>query len=149
MYFLTDGQTAALAVRRTIVRRGFAPLARIALQQLLAGPNARDRRQGLSTAIPAGTRIRSFLIVQGAHGSTATVDLAGLPPLASVSGVTIARIGTQIARTVIGLSNVAHVRIESNGRPWNFWLMSGSVSTRAWDYQLLVGLWVGNFKALP
>ena len=35
------------------------------------------------------------------------------------------------------------------GRPWNFWLMSGEVSTRPWDYDLLVGLWVGNFKALP
>jgi spore germination protein GerM len=149
LYFLTDGQTAALAVRRTVVRRDFAPLARIALQQLLAGPDARDRRQGLSSAIPTGTKIRSFSIAQGAHGSTATVDLVGLPPLANTNGVTIARIGTQIARTVIGLSDVARVRIESHGRPWNFWLMSGGVSTRAWDYQLLVGLWVGNFKALP
>jgi spore germination protein GerM len=149
LYFLTDGQTAALAVRRTVVRHGSVPLARIALQQLLAGPDVRDRRNGLTSAIPAGTKIRSFSIAQKAHGSTATLDLSGLPPLANVNGVTIARIGTQIARTIIGLSDVARVRIESNGRPWNFWLMSGGVSTRLWDYQLLVGLWVGNFKALP
>ena len=87
--------------------------------------------------------------MQPRKGSTATVDLAGLPSLANVNGTTIARIGTQIARTLIGLSNVARVRIESNGHPWNFWLIHGGISKRAWDYQLLVGLWVGGFKALP
>jgi spore germination protein GerM len=149
VYFLADGQTAPLGVRRTVMRRGSAPLARVALRQLLAGPKAGERREGLTTAVPAGVRIRSFSIVRRAHGSTATADLASLPPLSSVSGVTIARIGTQIARTVIGLSDVTRVRIESNGRPWNFWLMSGGVSSRPWDYQMLVGLWVGDFKALP
>jgi spore germination protein GerM len=149
VYFLADRQSAPLGVRRTVVRRGSAPLARLALEQLLVGPNGRDRHEGLTSAIPAGTNIRSFSIRQRPRGSTATLDLAGLPPLSHVSGVTIARIGTQIARTVIGLSDVSRVRIESNGHPWNFWLMSGGVSNRAWDYQLLVGLWVGNFKALP
>jgi spore germination protein GerM len=149
VYFLADGQTAPLGVRRTVMRRGSTPLARLALQQLLMGPKAGERHQGLTTAVPTGVSIRSFPIAQSPHGSTATVDLAGLPPLSSVSGVTIARIGTQIARTVIGLSGVTRVRIESNGRPWNFWLMSGEVSTRPWDYNLLVGLWVGDFKALP
>jgi hypothetical protein len=149
LYFLVDGQSAPLGVRRTTVRHGSAPLAPLALQMLLAGPNVRERSEGLTSAIPAGVTIRSFSIVQRAHGSAATVDLAGLPPLARVRGVTIARIGTQIARTVIGLSDVVSIRLESNGRPWNFWLMRGGISTRAWDYQLLVGLWVGNFKAVP
>jgi spore germination protein GerM len=149
VYFLADGQTAPLGVRRSVVRPGFVPLARVALEQLLAGPNAVDRREGLRSAVPGGARIRSFTISRWHLGSTATVDLAGLPPLSSVSGVTIARVGTQIARTIIGLSDVKRVRIESNGRPWNFWLMSGGVSTRAWDYQLFSGLWVGSFKALP
>jgi spore germination protein GerM len=116
---------------------------------LLEGPDAGDRRHGLTSAIPPRTKIQSFSIAQGANGSTATVGLAGLPPVPSVGGVTIARIGTQIARTIIGLSDVARVRIESNGRPWNFSLMSGGISTRPWDYQTLVGLWVANFKALP
>jgi spore germination protein GerM len=149
IYFLTDGQSAPLGVRRTVIRHGAAPLARLALQQLLAGPNPRERGEGLTSAIPAGARIRTLSIRQLPRGSTATIDLAGLPPLRSVSGVTIARIGTQIARTVIGLSDVVRVRIEANGHPWNFWLMSGGVSRRVWDYQLLLGLWVGNFKALP
>jgi len=149
VYFLIDGQSAPLGVRRTVIRRGFTPLARLALEQLLAGPNARERAEGLRSAIPAGARIRSFSIVQRPKGSTATVDLAGLPSLANVNGTTIARIGTQIARTLIGLSNVARVRIESKGRPWNFSLIHGGISKRAWDYQLLVRLWVGNFKALP
>jgi spore germination protein GerM len=149
VYFLADGQTAPLGVRRTVIRHGSASLARVALEQLLSGPNAGERRQGLTSAVPTGARVRSFSTVRHTHGATATVDLAGLPPLSSVSGVTIARIGTQIARTLIGLSDLTRVRIESNGRPWNFWLMSGGVSTRPWDYQLLLGLWVGNFKALP
>jgi len=149
VYFLIDGQSAPLGVRLTVVRLGFAPLARLALEQLLAGPSARERAEGLTSAIPAGAKIRSFSIVPGPKGSTATVDLAGLPSLANVNGTTIARIGTQIARTLIGLSDVARVRIESNGRPWNFWLIHGGISKRAWDYQLLVGLWVGGFKALP
>jgi spore germination protein GerM len=149
VYFLTDAQTAPLGERRTVVRSGVAPLARVALQQLLAGPTPAERREGLTSALPAGARIRSFTISQRRHGATATVDLAGLLPPASVGGVTIARIGTQIARTIIGVSDVTRVHIESNGRPWNFWLMSGGISTRAWDYELLVGLWVGDFKALP
>jgi spore germination protein GerM len=149
VYFLTDGQTAPLGVRRTVVRRGFTAAARLALRQLLAGPSARERRDGLTTAIPAGAKIRSFSILQQPKGSSATVDLTGLPSLEKVNGMTIARIGTQIARTIIGLSDVTRVRIESNGRPWNFSLMRGGISMRLWDYSLLVGLWVGNFKALP
>jgi hypothetical protein len=148
-YFLTDGQSAPLGVRRTVVRTGSAPLARAALQQLLAGPTASERRARLTTAIPAGTTIRSFSISRGDNGSTATVDLLGLPSPSHVNGVTIARIGTQIARTVIGLSDISRLRIEASGRGWNFSLMNGGVSRRAWDYQLLVGLWVGNFKAVP
>ena len=103
----------------------------------------------MTTAIPAGTRIRGFSISRRPNGSTATVDLLGLPSPSHVNGVTIARIGTQIARTMIGLSDIARVRIKASGRLWNFSLMSGGVSTRAWDYQLLAGLWVGNFKAVP
>jgi hypothetical protein len=66
-----------------------------------------------------------------------------------VNGTTMAPIGTQIARTIIGLSDIRRVRIESNGRPWNLSLMRGGISTRVWDYPLLVGLGVANFKALP
>ena len=148
LYFLTDGQTAAVAVRRTVVARSTS-LAQIALQELLAGPNARERREGLGSAIPARTKIESFSIARGAAGSTANVTLAGLPPIRTASSLTIARIGTQIARTIIGLSDIARVRIEANGQPWNFLLMSGGISTGPWDYRSLLGLWVGNFKALP
>ncbi len=114
VYLLTDGESAPLGVRRTVWRLRSVPVARAALQELLA-----------------------------ARGSTATIDLAGLPSLSHVSGTTIAQIGTQIARTVIGLSDIRRVRIESSGRTWNFWLMSGGVATRPWDYRLLVGLWSG------
>ncbi len=59
VYFLTDGQSAPLGVRRTVVRRGFTPLARLAVQQLLAWPSARERSEGLTSAIPADAKIRS------------------------------------------------------------------------------------------
>lgn len=149
VYFLTDGESAPLGVRRTVWRLRSVPVARAALQELLAGPSGRDRREGLTSAIPTGVTIRSFSIAQKPRGSTATIDLAGLPSLSHVSGTTIAQIGTQIARTLIGLSDIRRVRIESSGRTWNFWLMSGGVATRPWDYRLLVGLWVGGFKAVP
>ncbi len=143
VYLLTDGESAPLGVRRTVWRLRSVPVARAALQELLAGPSGRDRREGLTSAIPTGVTIRSFSIAQKPRGSTATIDLAGLPSLSHVSGTTIAQIGTQIARTVIGLSDIRRVRIESSGRTWNFWLMSGGVATRPWDYRLLVGLWSG------
>lgn len=143
VYFLVDDQKASLGVRETAERRGTKPVAEAALQRLLAGPPI--GHAGLTSAIPAGTRVRSLSVVH----QTARVNLAGLPSLSSVSGTTVARIGTQIARTLIGLSGITRIRIESNGEPWNFRLMSGGISTRAWDYGLLVGLWVGNFKALP
>ncbi len=143
VYFLVDRQNASLGIRETAERRGMEPVAKAALQRLLAGPP--HGHAGLTSAIPAGTKARSLSIVH----QTARVDLAGLPSLSNVSGTTVARIGTQIARTLIGLSGITGIRIESNGEPWNFRLMSGGISTRAWDYRLLVGLWVGNFKALP
>jgi len=47
VYFLTDGQSAPLGVRRTVVRRGFTPLARLAVQQLLAWPRAAQTLKGI------------------------------------------------------------------------------------------------------
>ena len=115
------------------------------------GPQHHANAAASSTAStkssPSGERSRPA--VESGSAEPVAADLTGLPPLSKVSGVAIARIGTQIARTLIGLSEVTRVRFESNGRPWNFWLMSGGVSSRPWDYELLVGLWAGNFKALP
>jgi spore germination protein GerM len=144
VYFLTDGGTAPLGVRRTVVRDGSASPARPALEALLAGPTADERRGGLTTAIPAGVRIRSLRVSSGFRsGQTAVVDLSGVPRSADE------RIGTQIARTLIGVSDIARLRIRANGKPWGFPSTSGGTIVPTWNYRFLLGIWVNGFKALP
>jgi hypothetical protein len=146
LYFLTDGGSAPLGVRRTVERRGTMPLARPALQALLRGPPP-----GLTSAIPHAARIRSLTVTQGRRFSTARVDLAGLPRHSDA--VRIAQVGTQITRTLVGLSDIGRVYIRADGRPWNFFLMRGGIAKTPWDYSMLLGVWIGSgsksFKALP
>jgi hypothetical protein len=52
---------------------GRPKVAQAAMEQLLKGPSARERAGGLSTAIPAGTKLRGVTITNG----VATVDLSG------------------------------------------------------------------------
>jgi hypothetical protein len=77
------------------------------------------------------------------RGQTAVVDLSGLPHQADD------RIGTQIARTLIGVSDIARVRIRAEGKPWGFPSMRGGTIVPTWDYSFLLGIWVDGFKALP
>ena len=58
-----------------------------------------------------------------------------------------ARVVTQIARTLIGVSGTERVWLRSGGRPWGFWSMEGGILDEAWSYGRLVGLNVG--AALP
>jgi spore germination protein GerM len=144
LYFLTDGGSAPLGVRRTVVRTGTTPLAQLALEALIAGPTASARQDGLTTAIRSSVRIRSLHIsLRRQDGQTAVVDLSGLPRTADV------RIGTQIARTLIGVSDITRVRIRADGKPWGFPSMRGGTIVRTWNYSFLLGLWVNGFKALP
>jgi spore germination protein GerM len=145
LYFLTDDGSAPLGVRRTVVRTGYTPVARKALEALIAGPTEAERDAGLSSAIRPSVRIRSFAIPFSRHrlGETATVDFTGLPRQADD------RIGTQIARTLIGVSDIARVRILANGKPWGFPSMSGGTIVPTWDYRFLLGIWVDGFKAIP
>jgi len=73
---------------------------------------------------------------------TATVDLGGLPTVDEAGPVNIARIGTQVARTLIGLSGIERVRLRANRRPWGFWSMHppNRVLDRPWDYKTLLSL---------
>jgi hypothetical protein len=68
VYMLRDARVAA------VTRRLPPPAAtpRAALERLLEGPTPRERRAGLSTAVPAGNRIDSFRVADG----MAHVDLA-------------------------------------------------------------------------
>lgn len=145
LYFLVDGGQAPLGVRRTVSRTGYTPVAREALEALLEGPTEGERRRGLTTAIRSRVRIRSFSIPfsRNRQGQTARIDFAGLPRFADP------RIGTQISRTLIGVSDIASVRMLANGRPWAFPSRGGGRIVPTWDYDFLVGLWAGGFKAVP
>jgi spore germination protein GerM len=144
LYFLTDGGSAPLGVRRTVVRTGTTPLARLALEALITGPTASERQEGFTTAIRSSVRIRSLHIsLRRRGGQTAVVDLSGLPRTADV------RVGTEVARTLIGVSDIARVRIRADGKPWGFPSTRGGTIVPTWNYSFLLGIWVNGFKALP
>ena len=76
IYSLIDGGAAPIGVRRTI--RTKSPYAREALNALLAGPTPEEQENGITTAIPDGTRLLSMTYKR--HGADETVNLTGLPP---------------------------------------------------------------------
>jgi spore germination protein GerM len=133
LYFLTADGTAPIGVRRTIPRR--SPFALEALRALLAGPTEDEREQGLTTAIPAETKLLSFRVED--HTS-AVVRLTGLPT-AGASGVDRVRIITQIMRSLVGLSGIERVWLRNDGVPWGLWRMQGGISNRPYDYDAMLG----------
>jgi hypothetical protein len=124
---------------------------------LLAGPTREEERKGITSAIPKGTRLLSM--TYKGHGADETLKLAGLPRNANV--MQKARIITQMARTVIGVSGIERIWLRDGGRPWGLGLRDGRVYAGPWGYDQLVGLDVGagcpgtetvecdHFKALP
>jgi germination protein M len=62
LYFLRDGQVGH--ARRLAGEEG-GNIATAAVEQLLVGPAAADRSAGLTTAIPAGTRLETLSIDEG------------------------------------------------------------------------------------
>lgn len=155
IYFLTNDGSAPIGVRRTIKRK--SPYAREALTALLAGPTREEARKGITSAIPKGTHLLSMTYKR--HGADETLNLAGLPHDATV--MQKARIITQMARTVIGVSGIERIWLRDEGRAWGLELRDGRVYTGPWGYEQLVGLDVGagcpgtetvecdHFNALP
>ena len=133
LYFLTGDGTAPIGVRRAIPRK--SPFAVEALRALLAGPTAEERKQGLTTAIPAETRLLSFRIEEHTR---AVVELTGLPT-GGASGVERVRIITQVTRSLVGLSGIERVRLRNDGSPWGLWRMEGGISNRFYDYDAMLG----------
>ena len=160
IYFLTDEGAAPIGVRRTIDTR--SPYAREALEALLAGPTPEEVQNGLTTAIPDGTRMISTTYKR--HGADETVNLAGLPPQ-NTDALQKARIITQVARTLIGVSGIERIWLEADGKPWGLGTIEDGVYAGVyagpWDYDQLVGFDIGascpgtetvecdHFDALP
>lgn len=139
VYLLTEDRTAPLGVRRDLTRRPRVTTALLALEKLIAGPTAAERRRGFTTAIPAETKIRSLTIGIRATGSQAFVDLSGLPSAEESDALLKVRVMTQIARTLIGLSDIERVRLRVDGRAWGLWDMQGNVRDDPIDYDRLRG----------
>jgi hypothetical protein len=128
IYFLTDGATAPIGVRRTIARK--SPYARQALEALLVGPTAAEREEGITSAIPPGTELLSLRFE--VRGGEATVDLSGLP--ADAGTLTRVRAISQITRTLVGLSGIQQVWLRADGKPFGLWMMDGSIENVAYGY---------------
>jgi len=67
VYFVRDEGTVStvVPVSRTVQASGTLDLLEAALRELLAGPTEAERSSGLTTAIPAGTRLRSIGVERG------------------------------------------------------------------------------------
>lgn len=96
-------------VRRTVV---FPGLIRGAVLQLLAGPTATERRAGLSSTVPAGTRLNGVSL----HGGVATVDLSQRFESGGGSLSMRARLA-QLTSTVTQFPTVHAVRLRLDGKP--------------------------------
>jgi hypothetical protein len=85
-------------------------VARASLEQLLAGPTQAESKDGLSTAIPAGTTLRGVTLA----GGTITVDVTG--PFASSEADPSLRVA-QVVYTATQFPTVHDVQLELDGAP--------------------------------
>lgn len=112
LYFLRDGK---LGVAERSVASSTMP-ATAAVKALLGGPNAAEHAAGLSSAIPAGTRLKSLVV----SGGIATANLSQAPDAsASASAETAAMPGTaELVYTLTRFSTISGVRVLINGHQW-------------------------------
>lgn len=107
VYFVQGERLAA--VPRTVAIPG---LLQGVLLELLAEPNAKERRSGLATAVPAGTRLRGVTIFDG----LVTVDLSRRFESGGGSLSMTARLA-QLTRALTQFSQVRGVLLRLDGRP--------------------------------
>jgi germination protein M len=109
LYFLHDGK---LGVAERAVAPSTMP-ATAALKALLAGPSVAERAAGLSTAVPAGTRLKSLVV----SGGVATVNLNQGPDTGSAA--LLGMPGTaELVYTLTRFATISGVRVRVNGGPW-------------------------------
>lgn len=96
LYFLRDGQ---VGLARRLAGAEGRNIGAAAVEQLLAGPSAADRSAGLTTAIPAGTRLDGLAIEEG----VARVELSR--PLGEAATA-------QVVYTVTQFPSVRRVELE-------------------------------------
>jgi germination protein M len=101
--------------RLTATRRTHAPtlgVATAAVEALLDGPTQAERKAGIATAVPAGTRLLGISI----HGGVATVDLTSEYQAGGGSLSMQLRLG-QVVYTLTQFPTVRAVRFRLDGEP--------------------------------
>ena len=106
VYFL-HGEHGAVVHRAAPARTP----ATAAVTALLRGPSAGERARGLTTAVPAGTRLLGLTV----RGDAATVDLSRRFGSGGGSASMFARLG-QLVYTLTAVPHVRHVRLRIEGR---------------------------------
>lgn len=86
--------------------------ARASLTALVAGPTASERRQGYTSAIPTGTRLRGVSLARG----VLTVDLSGRFQVGGGSESMLLRVA-QIVYTATAFPAVSRVAFRLDGKP--------------------------------
>jgi len=117
LYFARDGKLS-------VAHRAVPPsptAAADSLRRLLAGPNADERRAGLTTSIPRGSTVLS--VIQ--RGNVANVDLS--PGFTSRAELTLSPQLGQIVFTLTQFPTIKLVRIFIDGRPLQ---VAGPAGTR-------------------
>lgn len=108
VYLLRDGKVSP--VRRSV--ESTPAVARAALTELLDGPTARERADGLSSAIPSGTTLRDISLADG----VATVDLSGRFDDGGGSASMLGRVA-QVVATLTRFPTVERVAFRIDGKP--------------------------------
>lgn len=113
VYFVRgEGPSSTLQEAGRIARgRGAQTLLAAAIHELLAGPTPEERRAGLTTAIPAGTRLRSLHVEDG----VVIVDLSGEVESGGGSSSMLGRLW-QIVYTATQFPQTPRVRILIDGQ---------------------------------
>lgn len=108
IYFtrLQDGEATLAPVTRLVLARSAGTKLRGAYEALLAGPSAGERALGLTTEIPAGTRLRGLAVA----GDMVVVDLTADVERGGGSSSMLGRVW-QIVFTGTQFSGVSRVRI--------------------------------------
>jgi len=97
-------------------------VATAAVEALLSGPSPAERRSGIATAIPTGTRLLGIAI----HGGVATVDLTSEYQSGGGSLSMQVRLG-QVVYTLTQFPTVQRVRFRLDGTPVNVFSGEGIV----------------------
>jgi len=112
VYFVrADGVRSTLQdVPRTVRERGAEAVLAAAIREVLAGPSAQERTSGLTTAIPAGTTLRSLRIDK----AIVLLDLSGEIESGGGSAIMLARFW-QLVYTATQFPHAPQVRILVDG----------------------------------